>query len=360
MRATFPYMGNIHIPLSGMFRALGAEPVVPPAPSRETVTRGVLHAPEQMCIPFKYTLGNMIRALEIGADTLIYVGGSWSCRFGYYARLQPDILNDLGFRFKTLVLRHDDYPMIAREVLALSKGNLPLMLARATRAARVAWLKSSLVDVTELLARAYRPIEKETGTVTQAYRATLSRIDQTDFIPALVRLKKEVQRMFREIPTCSDRKPLRLRIVGESFCLLEPVVNFNVLERLGDLGVWADPFLTTHRWLGFHGFRFGKAERQRLLKQARRYWRYNVGGEDENAVAYTIQAAEQGYDGVLHLHPFGCMPGTVVGPTLQQVSRDYNIPLVDISLDEHTSESGFQTRLEAFVSVLDQRRKRRA
>lgn len=358
MRATFPYMGNIHIPLSGMFRALGAEPVVPPAPNRETITRGVLHAPEQMCIPFKYTLGNMIRALEMGADTLIYVGGSWSCRFGYFARLQPDILNDLGFRFKTLVLRHDDYPMIVREVLALSKGNLPRMLARATHAARVAWLKSSLVDMTELLAREYRPIEKETGSTTRVSRAALNRIDQTDSIPALARLRKDVPRMFREIPNCSDRKPLRLRIVGESFCLLEPVVNFNVLERLGDLGVWADPFLTTHRWLGFHGFRFGKTERNRLLKQARRYWRYNVGGEDENAVAYTIQAAEQGYDGVLHLHPFGCMPGTVVGPTLQQVSRDYGIPLLDISLDEHTSESGFQTRLEAFVSVLDQRRKR--
>jgi predicted nucleotide-binding protein (sugar kinase/HSP70/actin superfamily) len=352
-------MGNIHIPLSGAFRALGAVPIVPPAPNRETIARGVLHSPEQMCIPFKYTLGNMIRALEMGADTLIYVGGSWSCRFGYYGRLQPDILSDMGFKFKTLDLSHDDHPAISREIIALSNGNLPRVVGRAAHAARVAWVKSSLVDKIELLARSFRPVEKESGAATRAYRTALHQVDQTDSLRALATLRHEISNAFQTIPTVLKRKPLRLRIVGESFCLLEPIVNFDVLERLGNLGVWADPFLTTHRWLGFHGFRFGQGERNRLLKQARKYWRYNVGGEDENAVAYTIQAAEQGYDGVLHLHPFGCMPGTVVGPVLQQVSRDYKIPLLDISLDEHTSESGFQTRLEAFVSVLDQRRKRR-
>jgi predicted nucleotide-binding protein (sugar kinase/HSP70/actin superfamily) len=351
-------MGNIRIPLSGMFRMLGVEPIVPPAPNRATITRGVLHAPEQMCIPFKYTLGNMIRALEMGADTLIYVGGSWSCRFGYYARLQPDILNDMGFRFKTLILRHDGYPDIVREILAIGNGNLPKMIGRAARAARVAWMKSSLVDRVELLARKHRPLETETGAASRAYRAALQQIDGTDSIRELTRLRRMIDDSFRSIPPIPDRRPLRLRIVGESFCLLEPVVNFDVIERLGNLGVWVDPFLTTHRWLGFHGFRFGKRERNRLLREARRYWRYNTGGEDENAVAYTIQAAEQGFDGVLHLHPFGCMPGTVVGPTLHEVSRDYSIPLLDISLDEHTSESGFQTRLEAFVSVLEKRRKK--
>jgi predicted nucleotide-binding protein (sugar kinase/HSP70/actin superfamily) len=350
-------MGNIRIPLSGVFRALGAVPVVPPAPNRETIARGVLHSPEQMCIPFKYTLGNMIRALEMGADTLIYVGGSWSCRFGYYARLQPDILADLGFEFKTLVLRHDDYAAIAREILALGNGNPVRMVGRALQAARIAWLKSSLVDLAERLVRDYRPREQESGSANRAYRTCLERIDRTDSIPELARLRRSVRAEFAAIPAAPERNPLRLRVVGESFCLLEPVVNFDVLERLGRLGVWADPFLTTHRWLGFHGFRFGKAERLRLLKQARKYWRYNVGGEDENAVAYTIQAAEQGFDGVVHLHPFGCMPGTAVGPTLHQVSQDYGIPLLDVSLDEHTSESGFQTRLEAFVSVLEKRRR---
>jgi len=358
MRATFPYMGNIHITFGGMFRALGIEPIVPPAPNRETITRGVLHSPEQMCIPFKYTLGNMIRALEMGADTLIYSGGTWSCRFGYYGRLQPDILNDMGFKFRTIVLSLNSWTEIFREILRLSNGNLPRMAGRVARAARIAWLKSSTVDQVELLSRRHRPLEQEPGAASRAYRAALQQIDETDSIRGLVALRRKIDESFRAIPSKPDRKVLRLRIVGESFCLLEPVVNFNVLERLGNLGAWADPFLTTHHWLGFHGFRIGEAARQRLMKKARRYWRYNTGGEDENAVAYTIQAADLGYDGVLHLHPFGCMPGTVVGPTLQQVSRDYGIPMLDISLDEHTSESGFQTRLEAFVSVLEKKRKR--
>ena len=182
------------------------------------------------------------------------------------------------------------------------------MVSRVARAARIAWLKSTLVDQVELLSRRHRPLEQEPGASSRAYRTALQQIDETDSIRGLVALRRTIGDSFRAIPSVPHRKVLRLRIVGESFCLLEPVVNFDVLERLGNLGVWADPFLTTHHWLGFHGFRIGEAERQRLMKKARRYWRYNTGGEDENAVAYTIQAAEQGYDGVLHLHPFGCMP----------------------------------------------------
>lgn len=180
MKAAFPYMGNIHIPLSGLFRALGGEPVIPPPPSKETIAQGVLLAPEQMCIPFKYTLGNMVRALELGADTLVYVGGSWSCRYGYYARLQPDILHDLGYRFKTIVLRHDEYPVLLREAYALCDRNPAKLAVRAGRAVRIFWLKSSLIDSVERRSRRLRPQELEPGSTTRLYKSWLSRIDAED------------------------------------------------------------------------------------------------------------------------------------------------------------------------------------
>jgi predicted nucleotide-binding protein (sugar kinase/HSP70/actin superfamily) len=350
-------MGNIHIPLGALIRALGAETVVPPPPDAESVARGLQAAPETMCIPFKITLSNMLRALEMGADTLCYGSGTWSCRYGYYFRLHADILRDHGFEFGTLVLHGDEIPRLAGHIIRLNQGRIGRSAVRAAQAFRIGWAKSTAVDEIERLARWFAPREREPGTANRLYRRTLEQLDRTDSVAEVKRRHAAARAGFRAIPTVPERNPLRVRIVGESYCLLEPYVNLNLFERLGAMGVWADPFLTTHRWLGFHSLRIGDSSRQRLLKPARNYWRYNTGGEDENAVAYTIEAAQQGYDGAIHLHPFTCMPGAVVGPVLQQVSRDYRIPLLDLALDEHTAEAGFYTRIEAFLSVLESRRR---
>jgi predicted nucleotide-binding protein (sugar kinase/HSP70/actin superfamily) len=118
-----------------------------------------------------------------------------------------------------------------------------------------------------------------------------------------------------------------------------------------------EPFLTAHRWLGFHGFRLGKSEVRLMRKLSAPYWRYCVGGEDQNSVGQLLLAARDGFDGVIHVHPFGCMPGSVVQPTMARAARDAGIAYLSLSLDEHSSETGVMTRLEAFVSLIEKRRR---
>jgi predicted nucleotide-binding protein (sugar kinase/HSP70/actin superfamily) len=139
--------------------------------------------------------------------------------------------------------------------------------------------------------------------------------------------------------------------------VVEPFINFDIIARMGEMGVLVDPFLTAHRWLGFHGFRLGKDEVKRMRALSAPYWRYCVGGEDQNSVGQLLLAAQQGFDGVIHVHPFGCMPGTVVQPTMARAARDTGIAYLPLSLDEHSSEIGIVTRLEAFVSLIEKRRR---
>ena len=351
-------MGSLPIPLSALFRALGADPVVPPPADASTLAEGTRLAPELMCMPFKLTLGNVKRALEMGADTIVYSTGVWSCRYGCYPRLAENILSELGHRIEVVTLSPRDIRRVLGRLLRLSEANPARAAVRTAQAIRIAWLKSSAIEEIERSSHRLRPLEQHAGDTTRTVRRFLHLIDATDSPAAVVRLSREARAAFAAIRVDDARRPLRIKIVGESYCVLEPFINQNVLERLGGMGVWVDPFLTTHHWLGFHGLRIGNRARQDLLKPARHYWSYNVGGEDENAVAYTLEAARNGYDGVLHLHPFGCMSGTVVGPTLRRVSQDHDIPLLDISLDEHTGKSGFYTRVEAFLSVLEKRRLR--
>jgi hypothetical protein len=51
------------------------------------------------------------------------------------------------------------------------------------------------------------------------------------------------------------------------------------------------------------------------------------------------------------------MPEISIRPILRKVSQDLNLPVLDLSFDEHSSHVGVVTRLEAFVDILRDRRK---
>ena len=356
MKVAFPFMGHTQIPLRGLLINLGCEVIVPPKPNRSTVETGARLSPELMCIPFKITLGSLLKAMEMGADTIIHTGGSWSCRYGYYGRLHQDIIRSLGYRFSAFIIRRDELPFIYKKVRELNNGSLSKTLLAMAKAFRCGWNKSSLIELAEAEALRLRAYELEKGKADQLLNRYYQLIDQTFSVPELKKLSKRIIEDFKAIPTDYSRNPLKIKIVGESYCVIEPLVNFNLIVRLGNMGILADPFLTTHHWLGFHSLRIGKGKTRAVQQLAQSYWRYNVGGEDMNSIGHTILAAKQGYDGVIHLHPFACMPATMSQPILEKVSRDYNIPLLFLSLDEHTQEVGFYNRVEAFVSVLERRR----
>jgi predicted nucleotide-binding protein (sugar kinase/HSP70/actin superfamily) len=334
--------------------------VLPPKPTRETVELGARLAPETMCVPFKITLGNMVRSLEAGADTLVYVTGSWSCRFGYYGRLQAQILRDEGFEFRLLELSHGRIPAIVNEIRALNRGRMSAAVLSGLRALRIAWLKSTAVDEAEDRFRRTMPTAKDPGTCRRLLDTILGEIQKAETPAAIKRVRGSARARFAALPGNGRTRMPRVKLVGESYCVVEPFINFDIVARLGEMGVLVDPFLTAHRWLGFHGFRLGKGEVRRMRALSAPYWRYCVGGEDQNSVGQLLLAAQDGFDGVIHVHPFGCMPGTVVQPTMAKAARDTGIAYLPLSLDEHSSETGILTRLEAFVSLIEKRHRRHA
>ena len=70
------------------------------------------------------------------------------------------------------------------------------------------------------------------------------------------------------------------------------------------------------------------------------------------SVAKAKMLAEKGFDGLIHIKPFGCMPEVNAMPILQKISKDYKIPILYFSFDSQTSETGVKTRLEAFYDML--------
>ena len=56
--------------------------------------------------------------------------------------------------------------------------------------------------------------------------------------------------------------------------------------------------------------------------------------------------------------PFSCMPEIVSQNILTKVSREEDIPVMTLVLDEQTGKAGYQTRIEAFIDLVKRKKMR--
>ncbi len=61
-------------------------------------------------------------------------------------------------------------------------------------------------------------------------------------------------------------------------------------------------------------------------------------------------------DGAIQIFPMGCMPEIVSKSILPTVSKNENIPILSLVVDELTGEDGYITRIEAFLDLLERRK----
>ena len=87
-------------------------------------------------------------------------------------------------------------------------------------------------------------------------------------------------------------------------------------------------------------------------KDAKPYINRPIGGHAQQAIGHTIQYAKEGYDGVILIYPFTCMPEITSNAIIHAVSKKYHIPVLTLCFDEQTGQAGVQTRLEAFVDMI--------
>jgi predicted nucleotide-binding protein (sugar kinase/HSP70/actin superfamily) len=358
MKMTWPHMGSLEVVLSSVFDELGLDYVLPPPNSQRTLELGVRHGPEFACFPLKTTLGNFIEAIEKGADTLIMVSGRGPCRFGFYAETQRRILMDAGYDFQMFQLEFEPakIPDLLRKLKVLKQGRSWVSLARAIR---FALKKAVLVDRLEQQALRQRWLDREKGATTRALKECYRMIRDADGYAALRRVEEEAFNLLLSVPR-EEREEIKIGIVGEFYLVLEPFFNLGVEEQLGDLGACVERNIYLTDWLRPSGENPVSGHPDREAEEAARpYLTHFVGGEGVNSVGHTVIYHRLGFDGVVHIMPFTCMPETIAKSILPRVSKDLGIPVLSLVIDEMTGRAGVATRLEAFVDLARFRRRSR-
>ena len=90
-----------------------------------------------------------------------------------------------------------------------------------------------------------------------------------------------------------------------------------------------------------------------IQKKIMPYLESTVGGHGRDAIYEMLHFAKEGFNGVIQLLPFGCMPETTVRPILEKIHQKTGVPFLSLSLDEQVAEVGLQTRIEAFAEVVN-------
>lgn len=291
-----PRMGESTEVYKKFFDRLGIDCVLTPKTTKRTFELGNEYMDELMCFPAKVTLGNFREALDEGYKNLVMWDTCGECRFKCYWSLQKHILIKLGYK--------------NFEMIPINKWNLIKKLY---------YLNGDI--------RFY------------------------EIINTLLKTWKELKKVEVYL-----RKEINIGLIGEIYTVNTPEVNMNLIKKLKDLGVGYKNYVTNINFIK-EEFIFYKS---RFDNQASEYMphRRKVGGHGFQSIVHLLEAIEEGLDGMIHILPFPCSPEAVVSPILDIIAEKHNnFPLIHLIFDEHTGESGLETRLEAFVDMIELKKK---
>lgn len=315
MKIACPYFGDYTPLIKELGDYLGWELILPHSPSEKTIELGAkCMASELMCLPAKVSLGSFIEVCERGVTDLFMFDSCGQCRLKTYWILQSRALRKLGYN----VTVH------------------PVRLGLGTPG-----------DIKTI---------DPSISYWKAWRA---------FIRFLRRVIELDKKLWYEIP--EESRLVKIGLVGEIYTILEPAVNKNLIKKIERMGAFVHNSLPLSYFLFKKLYSRGWMKRRGIdrvalrvaEKQAHTYFPKDIGGHGNESIIHTIYYAMKKFDGVIHLLPFPCMPESTVAPILDDIHRDYGIPIMRLIFDVHSGEAGLDTRLEAFVDVLQRKKIRR-
>ena len=354
MRVGMPHLGNLYICIKAMANRLNGDLIVPSLSNQRTLSLGVKYSPEGLCLPFKLMLGNLIEAAELGADTMIMVGGFGICRLGYYTKIQKQILHDLGYDVELVQFGISENKLLGflQSMKRLTNGEgWPSIIS----AFRFGLAKLGAVDKIERVVQKVRAVEQVKGAANRLFTQAIQAIDQADDYGTLKRAQRDYIAQLNQVPKDTQVQPLVVGMTGEFYVLLEPFSNLDVENELGKLGVEVRRRTFVSEWVKYSLFLnpLGIDETKKIHKAALPYLKRDVGGDGWETVGEKVLHAKE-YDGIVHLAPFTCTP-EIVAQNIMPSTKE-NIPVLTILCDEQLAKAGVLTRLEAFVDLLERKR----
>ena len=142
-----------------------------------------------------------------------------------------------------------------------------------------------------------------------------------------------------------ENKDIHVALIAHAYNIYDKRVCMDVFKKLDNLGVKV-----------YSAFNLSDEQLKDGLCAINvdLYWANQL--EMSGAAGFYLRDPD--IDGVVTITAFGCGPDSLMIEDIKRKSKNFNKPLLNLTIDEHTGEAGFVTRLEAFCDMLY--RKKRA
>lgn len=345
-----------------LLELLGHEVVMPPKPSQKTINLGVKYSPEFACFPLKVIMGSYMEAIEKGAEVIVTSGGHGPCRAGFYEKVHSRILKEENYPVEFIVFdsMFRNYKQFYKNILRV-KGNSSWH--KVGKSLLYVYNMIKKLDILEKEVQRIRAYEVKKGETTKTWEKIQQIFDKAYTKQELEEAYHTGKIWLSEIQQVSvpQKNKIRIGIVGEIYVIMEASINMKLEELLGSLGAEVERAQYLSQWVSYNALPkfINHTHEVEILKKGERYIPIQIGGHAKQTVGHIIDYSERGFDGVVHLMPFGCLPELVSQSIIPKITEELGIPVLTLSIDEQVGTANNLTRIEAFLDLIKGKRSRK-
>lgn len=301
----------------GFFTNLGFEVVLSGKTTKSIVSAGSALVVTETCLPVKIYVGHVLDLLQNKKVDAIYTPSIQSIDYKIYncskIRGLPDLIRNVikqDFLLIEPTLDKSDKDKTFYDYLEESVKDLGITDKEAIkRASKVGWKAQNNFN---MMIHSGVSFEKAMRYAIEG---------------KVVILKEE------------EEYPINVAVIAHGYNLHDDHSSMKILSKLNKLGVktyTADRLTQEEMKEGFKNL------------ETDIYW----ANESEMTGAAGYYMKDDHIDGVITVTAFGCGPDSIMIERMTRFSKKFGKPLLNLTIDEHTGEAGFITRLEAFTDML--------
>lgn len=308
----------------GFFTYLGIEPVLSSKTTKKTVAQGSELVVPETCFPVKIFMGHVIDLIDNKKVDVVFVPSHQS--------IAPKIYNCSKIRGLPDLVRN----VVKRNFLLIE----PTLDKSEKKQGLYEYLYESVLPLgitdKKLIKRASKAGWEYQNRFNAMMRSGL-KLDQA--------IDNAIKGKFVEGSEEDDQKyPIKVAVLSHGYNLYDDRVSMKIFKKLEDLG--AKSYIAENLTMD-------EMKKGFMVLNTTLYWanEYEVTGA---AGHYLVDSK---IDGVITLTSFGCGPDSIMVERITRFAKRLNKPLLNLTVDEHTGEAGFITRLEAFTDMLLRRKR---
>lgn len=304
----------------GFFNGLGADVVLSGKTTKAILDKGVKQSVDEACLPVKLYFGHVIDL----RDKVDYIFMPRMVSVERKAYICPKFLGLPD------MVRHNipDLPPIIDITVNMSRNENSLYKS---------------------FAEAGKFLSGNPFTLKKAFKMGLqeqerfSRLNQLGFLPHESIEQMENGLVSQNFSPVSSGN-LTIAIIGHGYNIYDTYISMNLIEKLRSMGIR----VVTPDNLADDIIRDRSDELPKKL-----FW--SLGKQMIGSAFHYMRS--QDIDGIIHVASFGCGPDSFTQEIIERyLRRSGKMPLLNLTIDEHTGEAGVITRLEAFVDMIQWRR----